>query len=1277
MSTASKGRRLRDLAALPGNPFRIPSVVLLEGPWLLGFLKGRPDLARAIRHFDREFLRATQAGKLQVFVRNDSFPIAEFGGALVNYLVDNPARVEGLGLSPNQTYAVRSSLPELEDLGALPNAGAFESVLSVSLARIGDAIAKVVTSYLDVRSYRQLAQTLELTPTMRQDLLRRGRLLPYDGHVPRLEVLVQRMVDTTPSANHLPNGDSPILSLSTMVELRALMQALVRHEGPGLDTEWVAQSDHGPLSLVVFDREPTTDRPWLTCQVAGGMGTAIDSREGDIATHWLPVHGDVMAHLSTRLATRVEVEPRTLCLVQVRPAPVATGRSRRLVDGFASRLGDQTRVWSSLHTLVPGPARRGRLVVAPTLAQALSSLYDAALLRGESIAGVVVLQGSSLEHAAIVLRQLDLCAVQAPKPTFASIVGHVRSHGTAALLSPDDGILIVGRGHLPCDEELLETRLGATRVLLGASFVGSWSLPPAPSPEPFALPALRAEARELRASLEHLAERTAEVHDNRTLIIRALTELASTRWTGTLGRHLRSRLARHPPSTLGKDGVLEAVLEELLEACRVPLANQAPDEADAALPLFMALAGAPAQLASLPNGDLLMKIDHLDVIGSLCPVPGRTIADVWWGLVVERGLLDSIPLERLSALGIDPAFPSAARASTTAGLPSPEATALLRRWGAAEWRAWSTHDLGFLLESLETLQHGMVLITRVHGDPSCAHLISAVVDGLRPPHGSELPLARRIGIVATLHTYCGALGLETLASSSDWDHLALEVPAWLAPLPHCVQAAFDELDAEATEMPHVDDALHTLERVLVESPAVVERPNVLANLLDDIIDLFDRLAKHYALRLAQRRVKAFSDYHALLARWRILFLARFGGSLTLRDHLNLDYVGRQLDRLSGAHTADLMLGYGKTWLSRLRTPDEPANLHQLHNNLHQGSLVIKNRLAPLEATGWLGDIHALANRFRVRDNPLLKLQPGYVEMDLGLTVHKTSIVLRPREWRLRYVEPPSSHHTYQGRLARPVALSILVDYLDTRYETLELTSQIDFFLGDAAIEILVHAKQPLVGTRAIDLFLQLLTFFESTYQFSGEPVEHTSHLRDALRQPSFYRRVVEALPRYRAEMDASGYNPHPQANRFSVCITHMCLHRDLFEALDGAHPQTLEEYLATAGSIVETRGLSARSNEHMTLCFLAAALFPSALYEWLFEVERRTPLSRAGLERHLLARTPWAQRLRDAPSRRVRDWRALWRYNPWLMTSQCIDDAFVLEPPVPIIGETTYPLRLV
>lgn len=1223
----TKGSRLIELLLFPGNPYHVLPLRVLGGEWLNPFWRLKRKLRREAFVFQQRLIESIELGNIQAYLRSSPYPTEDLRFSLREWFSDNPPP---LLLDENRRYAVRSSGPE--DLPNMPNAGVFVSLLSVAAPDVANAIADVIVSYFDPASYLRITSLFAKGNTLRS-----GDLFGA-GDIPLTEVIVQDMFESE-FKGHSPEG-TPCLPPDFLRNVCRHVAALALRHGNGIDSEWVVDSDVGPVSLVAFDRDPRSGRQWFSVSAALGFGSVVDAGRAAVSTFVLPPSLAEVAIYSNGVSLTVtpKGEPH---LLQVRPLPNVLPVQSINSKQFA---GTETKVFALSPIVRVGPVRTGRLLLAPNLQRAVQAMGEVELEPGASVAGLVVLRGTPLEHAAIVASQSGVSAFLGSETAFDELT-RLSTVQTKFLVSPGDGSIVHGSSSFI---DSLAKQAFHT-VIRGGSLIGAaWATGKRTS--------IRAYEDDIPALIGQLVGWV-----DISKAIRSLPALASVAETAealTTQKH-------HPMIIWLQDVMSMYNLQDLEDAAfwieRIRSEGELPSET-ALLPfpwistwVGQSMKNISAAFSDADEPSLLsagQALRHLSIESWTLAHP--LIAE-WGSLVLQTRTFEKIDKQLWWELGLSTELLGLA---SDFGPFCRETADLIVRRNHQELETCSALLALQLPEAI--LPVALTVIDRIATDAFASGELNTILSLLRrSPVNVKQDAAWLYGL-RFIHHYGGSLAIKSVVDhASDVSSFQSSISEEMKTVSILSRELMHDLRINAPiSANRVLGALRCIERCARSAHEAWGATNIFSNLMAEFIEIADIFGKNLALALTQHSRSAARDYHDLLSYWHASYYELFRGALDAIDKRNESWIKKQLELLAQSPTWEVSLGYCETWFSRLESPDRRSNLHQIQNNLHQNSLVILNRAAPLTAYGWVAAIHRTSNAFRVRENPIVRLAPYYLELDLGLTVHKTSAVFSSDGWHVIFVEPPASRHTWNGRVARVVALRILVEHVGRRFPDIEISSVLAFQFGDASIEIRARSRSGSAPEKwAERIFLEMLTLFESTYQFSGERVDTTSHLKAALSQESFYRDTVDKLSTYRRDLDFSGYNPRPQDNRFSVCITHMCLHRRLFDALDQERVSDLETLLDFGVRWMTAHKLGPRHNESTMLCFLAALHFPESLFELLIDRRKDTRLTRATLVRHLLARDHWAQCWYNNWRRRptVWQWRELWTANPWWPTRKCSD----------------------
>ncbi|WP_157721766.1 PEP/pyruvate-binding domain-containing protein [Tumebacillus avium] len=327
--------------------------------------------------------------------------------------------------------------------------------------------------------------------------------------------------------------------------------------------------------------------------------------------------------------------------------------------------------------------------------------------------------------------------------------------------------------------------------------------------------------------------------------------------------------------------------------------------------------------------------------------------------------------------------------------------------------------------------------------------------------------------------------------------------------------------------------------------------NVFANLLDDFIDLFDLIAKVYAKALAANKGDFYLAYMDTLRRWYEAML-EFTAEMKTEFYRRYErYVNRHMENLYAEENRGMFLGYGYDgiWFNRINNfPDKSINIHQLHNTIHQGSIFFKTKLYPFFVEGYPMQVFAATNSFCEQLNPIFKLRHNFLQMELGLTIHKSAALLSVTGCQFYFTEAPRGEEKGHDKfhIARLISMQQLLQGCNKWYPKFRFTSEIYEFVGDFGIKIFVYPQEGQLFDQAecFDAFRIVQTLMDSTYEFSKVDNARLSHLEHDMANEPMYQEIFPLLVEYRKQIDQHEFYLPLLSNRMTIVITALSLQHD-------------------------------------------------------------------------------------------------------------------------------------
>ncbi|MBZ5762310.1 hypothetical protein LAV84_23935 [Rhizobium sp. VS19-DR104.2] len=1171
---SSKGQLLVDLYKQNENEFSIPALTYLDELWFEAFWRENPRYLERARVFHRDLMGAFDGNDHFAFLRKRYFDGSFLCHveAFLNTRISNLLKHKSSELN---NWAVRSS--GLEDLANFLGAGAFETRLGVTTADLPRAIAEVIASYFEPSAYAQ-AIMYSTRAAPRDELLTEYISALTTDDVPKTDIIIQEMFCGSPLGLNTKDR-APLLSSSLFEALGSMLSRLGRQLGmAATDSEWIVNTSSGAVSIVATIEKSDDGRSLFKGAAAFGAGAAVKSTNVRASHYKWTEDCDLFLCASADEVLEVETDGISLSLLQIRSLPIDEKPRRRLSDKKAAWLATHARRWPIKSVLVGGDPVYGRVIVARDTADALQRFYEPLSETGGPVRGVVVGRGSSLDHPALVFRQMGVSVLLMEINELSIFASELKSD--VVLIAPYDLCIYAG---LAGDFLINE---GDTRLATSDTLESEWGL---------------------------LSSKYA--HDNivqepprldwflKSAIVKELKESEER------SREWQNVNNNCPPQTMIKGTYL---------SWRQPS-------------IHLKATLITAWLNRCSEEELITFGWELFYGESIFDHLWRRYFKTQWAKKYLGGKIKGN--EIWSHLGFSEIQLESYRRSDGV---SEEVKDEILLWESPQSRA--IQELGPVAELIHVslLSKLRDFITEMARSSKLTDIVTFVKNR---PAGCDAEMALII---------CSYGATIPLVAPWATREFVLKISAAQQAL-----RGYSNL-----EMDDIWPALECLKSAVFDSMGAQGEAVIVANLVDEFIEIADNYGKSLAMGLSRHESRCREDYRALLLLWYEFAFALNALKPTSLSTSNLFWCLRELSKNP---TWDVSLGYNETWKSRIQA-DLSGNLHQIQNNLHQGTLEIRQRLAPFEPTGWLGDISALAKSYPVRENYFTKMRPCAAEILLGLTIHETVIQITPTEWTVEFTEPPSSRHTYRGNVGRLRAIEAILRYFFARLPSININTTISSSLGDAWIKIDLASATVINGQDGYLAFLYLLTTFEASYQFSGEPTCTSDHLPTVLHRNTIFKNVIDRLPEYRNNLDATGYNPDPQINRFSVAITHLCIFRSVFYEFGDNDLHSSESFLAAARKIAAKYSLSVSSNEIRTLAFVYCLLFEEEAY-LMVKSGTVSIFGRANIFRHVLQNTKYASLYvtRSMPNRKSQ-YKDLWQFNSWFMIKRCmLDKEFLRE----------------
>lgn len=183
--------------------------------------------------------------------------------------------------------------------------------------------------------------------------------------------------------------------------------------------------------------------------------------------------------------------------------------------------------------------------------------------------------------------------------------------------------------------------------------------------------------------------------------------------------------------------------------------------------------------------------------------------------------------------------------------------------------------------------------------------------------------------------------------------------------------------------------------------------NIVTNLTNIVIDLFDMEGKSYANSLAMEIHSLYPVYVRHLLNWNIY----------LKEHLidaGEEYsevakiMGQKIKKLQEKRNNSISICVDYQWYEKM-TMDLDFNPHEIQNILHQASIYFANRKNRFYSSAFVEALHKNLITFRLNDRRLLKNQSNCIEIETGLgscKLHKSSVIVGNNHINAVYTEAP-------------------------------------------------------------------------------------------------------------------------------------------------------------------------------------------------------------------------------------------------------------------------------
>lgn len=318
----------------------------------------------------------------------------------------------------NKKIALRSS--GYEDYESFSNAGGNISILNVDTADIIENFAKVCAGYFSEKSLLQLYKE----SAKEEDIF---IIFPSDSLKFNCPVLIQEMLDITSKYGTEEKLHFPLLSpdiLDFLAEKVNQIKDILGYEV--VDTEWVLKGANEIISIVAFNCEPYLGADFVTLSCSFGVASSsITNRAGNNTTYIIARKSDAMWYVVQRdssvIPYEVKLDKDSLYLLQARSGRrqgIVWCKNNNFEDIFnythcsdSEKIGVPVCFKGTLLNRGKGDGS-GKIIAEYTIAEVWNEYLRLSEEEQNKISACVMVKGSMLEHAGIMLSSQKMPAIQ-------------------------------------------------------------------------------------------------------------------------------------------------------------------------------------------------------------------------------------------------------------------------------------------------------------------------------------------------------------------------------------------------------------------------------------------------------------------------------------------------------------------------------------------------------------------------------------------------------------------------------------------------------------------------------------------------------------------------------------------------------------------------------------------------------------------------------------------------------------------------------------------------
>jgi len=334
------------------------------------------------------------------------------------------------------------------------------------------------------------------------------------------------------------------------------------------------------------------------------------------------------------------------------------------------------------------------------------------------------------------------------------------------------------------------------------------------------------------------------------------------------------------------------------------------------------------------------------------------------------------------------------------------------------------------------------------------------------------------------------------------------------------------------------------------------------NSLDNVVDLFDNAGKVLCLRLTEKEESVIEYYLFVLKKWCQSLLAVYA-SMDFEEGLKrLEYFQCKIRDLGLSRPTDIGLDE-RSWKNFVfKRPELPLNFHQLHNAIHQSELELRATLFPIGFPSQrIQQILSIANRFSFLPNKLQRVKSSLIELDLALSRHKSLCLLSAGEISFEFIELSSLRFNIGKIIARLYAIQYWLPLIYDKKDVI-WNCHIEEVLNEyqLRINIFPSAGNQFSYEAMADIFSRIKTLFDCMHRFARCPNHLVLQLKER-NNVGYLKEIFNLILDYCSGIDYSSRRNAVRRNYCSCILTYVSLHPGYFEQIHRNMQAGFESFL--------------------------------------------------------------------------------------------------------------------